>query len=120
MASATMIGSAPGMTIEENLAMAAGSGGWFSFTGQRDKKRFQGRAMASATMIEDTSLSINAGIFIRSAAAYTSRNRNAPSTIPTARVKMEPRGNFRAVPPPGTGRFRYHHRFQWGGQIHFV
>ena len=48
-----MRGSAPGMTIEENLAMAAGSGGWFSFTGQRDKKRFRDR-LAQLTMgLED-------------------------------------------------------------------
>ena len=38
-----MRGSAPGMTIEENLALAAGSGGWFSHVGQGDKKRFRER-----------------------------------------------------------------------------
>ncbi len=36
-----MRGSAPGMTIEENLALAAGSGGWFSRITRRDKERFR-------------------------------------------------------------------------------
>ncbi|WP_251317063.1 ABC transporter ATP-binding protein [Flintibacter muris] len=38
-----MRGSAPGMTIEENLALAAGSGGWFSHVSPADKKRFRDR-----------------------------------------------------------------------------
>ena len=38
-----MRGSAPGMTIEENLALAAGSGGWLSHVSQGDKKRFRDR-----------------------------------------------------------------------------
>jgi len=36
-----MRGSAPGMTIEENLAMAAGSGGWFSYLKREDRDRFR-------------------------------------------------------------------------------
>ena len=36
-----MRGSAPGMTIEENLALAAESGGWFSRITRRDKERFR-------------------------------------------------------------------------------
>jgi putative ABC transport system ATP-binding protein len=36
-----MRGSAPGMTIEENLALAAGSGGWFSHISHADKKKFR-------------------------------------------------------------------------------
>jgi putative ABC transport system ATP-binding protein len=36
-----MRGSAPGMTIEENLALAAGSGGWFSHITRQDKERFR-------------------------------------------------------------------------------
>ena len=36
-----MRGSAPQMTIEENLALAAGSGGWFSRITRRDKARFR-------------------------------------------------------------------------------
>lgn len=36
-----MRGSAPGMTIEENLALAAGNGGWFSHITRRDKERFR-------------------------------------------------------------------------------
>ena len=38
-----MRGSAPGMTIEENLALAAGSGGWFSRNSKKDKQRFRER-----------------------------------------------------------------------------
>ena len=36
-----MRGSAPGMTIEENLALAAGSGGWFSHMTKADRDRFR-------------------------------------------------------------------------------
>lgn len=36
-----MRGSAPGMTIEENLALAAGTGGWLSHVSRADKKRFR-------------------------------------------------------------------------------
>ena len=38
-----MRGSAPGMTIEENLALAAGSGGWFSHVTRKEKDRFRER-----------------------------------------------------------------------------
>ena len=38
-----MRGSAPGMTIEENLALAAGSGGWFSHIRAKDKNAFRDR-----------------------------------------------------------------------------
>ncbi|MBQ0000060.1 MAG: ATP-binding cassette domain-containing protein, partial [Clostridiales bacterium] len=36
-----MRGSAPGMSIEENLALAAGSGGWLSRISKADKNRFR-------------------------------------------------------------------------------
>ncbi|MBQ7370635.1 MAG: ATP-binding cassette domain-containing protein [Blautia sp.] len=36
-----MRGSAPGMTIEENLALAAGSGGWFSHVSRADREKFR-------------------------------------------------------------------------------
>ena len=36
-----MRGSAPGMTIEENLSLAAGHGGWFSSISKADRKRFR-------------------------------------------------------------------------------
>lgn len=48
-----MRGSAPGMTIEENLALAAGSGGWFSHMSQRDKKRFRDRLAVLDMGLED-------------------------------------------------------------------
>ena len=38
-----MLGSAPGMTIEENLALAAGSGGWLSHVTKEEKNRFRDR-----------------------------------------------------------------------------
>lgn len=36
-----MAGSAPGMTIEENLFLAAGRGGWFSRISIKDRERFK-------------------------------------------------------------------------------
>lgn len=36
-----MRGSAPGMSIEENLALAAGHGGWFSSISRADRDRFR-------------------------------------------------------------------------------
>ena len=36
-----MRGTAPGMTIEENLALAAGKGGWLSRISRKDKERFR-------------------------------------------------------------------------------
>ena len=36
-----MKGSAPGMTIEENLALAAGHGGWLSAVSKKDKEKFR-------------------------------------------------------------------------------
>ena len=36
-----MKGSAQGMSIEENLALAAGSGGWLSHISKADKERFR-------------------------------------------------------------------------------
>ncbi len=48
-----MRGSAPGMTIEENLALAAGSGGWFSHMSQKDKKRFRDRLALLDMGLED-------------------------------------------------------------------
>lgn len=38
-----MLGSAPGMTIEENLALAAGRGGWLSSVSKKDKAEFKER-----------------------------------------------------------------------------
>ena len=38
-----MRGSAPGMSIEENLALAAGKGGWFSTVTRAEKKVFRDR-----------------------------------------------------------------------------
>jgi len=48
-----MRGSAPGMTIEENLALAAGSGGWLSHVRQGDKKRFRDRLALLDMGLED-------------------------------------------------------------------
>ncbi|MBQ9662168.1 MAG: ATP-binding cassette domain-containing protein [Oscillospiraceae bacterium] len=38
-----MLGSAPGMTIEENLALAAGRGGWLSHVTKEEKTAFRDR-----------------------------------------------------------------------------
>ena len=48
-----MRGSAPGMTIEENLALAAGSGGWFSHTTKGDRQRFRARLALLDMGLED-------------------------------------------------------------------
>jgi len=48
-----MRGSAPGMTIEENLALAAGSGGWFSHITRADKERFRERLALLGMGLED-------------------------------------------------------------------
>lgn len=48
-----MRGSAPGMTIEENLALAAGSGGWFSRITQKDKERFREQLSLLGMGLED-------------------------------------------------------------------
>ena len=48
-----MRGSAPGMTVEENLALAAGSGGWLSFLSNADKKRFRERVVLLNMGLED-------------------------------------------------------------------
>ncbi len=48
-----MRGSAPGMTIEENLALAAGSGGWFSRISKKDKARFREKLALLDIGLED-------------------------------------------------------------------
>ena len=48
-----MRGSAPGMTIEENLALAAGSGGWFSHISQGDRRRFREQLARLGMGLED-------------------------------------------------------------------
>ena len=48
-----MRGSAPNMTIEENLALAAGSGGWFSRVSRAEKKKFRDRLALLDMGLED-------------------------------------------------------------------
>ena len=48
-----MRGSAPGMTIEENLALAAGGGGWLSHVKREDKARFRDRLALLDMGLED-------------------------------------------------------------------
>ena len=48
-----MRGSAPHMTIEENLALAAGSGGWFSHMSRGDRARFRERLALLDMGLED-------------------------------------------------------------------
>ena len=48
-----MRGTAPHMTIEENLALAAGSGGWFSPMTKADRKQFQDRLALLDMGLED-------------------------------------------------------------------
>lgn len=48
-----MRGTAPHMTIEENLAMAAGSGGWFSRTTRAERERFRTKLAELNMGLED-------------------------------------------------------------------
>lgn len=48
-----MRGSAPGMTIEENLTLAAASGGWLSHVTKADKERFRERLALLGMGLED-------------------------------------------------------------------
>ena len=48
-----MRGTAPHMTIEENLALAAGSGGWFSPMTKGDRERFRDRLALLDMGLED-------------------------------------------------------------------
>ena len=48
-----MRGSAPGMTIEENLALAAGKGGWLSHVSKADKEAFRDRLGLLGMGLED-------------------------------------------------------------------
>ena len=48
-----MLGSAPGMTIEENLALAAGRGGWFSHISKADKEEFREKLSLLHMGLED-------------------------------------------------------------------
>ncbi|MFR1422077.1 MAG: ABC transporter ATP-binding protein, partial [Dysosmobacter sp.] len=46
-------GTAPNMTIEENLALAAGNGSWFSRLTQKDRTRFRDRLALLDMGLED-------------------------------------------------------------------
>lgn len=48
-----MKGSAPGMSIEENLALAAGKGGWLSSVSKHDKEEFKQRLSLLNMGLED-------------------------------------------------------------------
>ncbi len=48
-----MLGSAPAMSIEENLALAAGRGGWLSTVKKKDKKDFRERLSLLNMGLED-------------------------------------------------------------------
>ena len=48
-----MRGSAPGMTIEENLALAAGHGGWFSHMSAKDRSAFRDQLAQLDMGLED-------------------------------------------------------------------
>lgn len=48
-----MRGSAPGMTIEENMALAAGSGGWLSHMTAKDRKKFREQLSRLEIGLED-------------------------------------------------------------------
>ena len=49
-----MRGTAPGMTIEENLALAAGKVGWLSHVTHQEKERFHEELKLLDIGLEDT------------------------------------------------------------------
>ncbi len=51
-----MRGSAPGMTIEENLALAAGSGKWLSRVSKQDRELFREKVSILGMGLEDQSV----------------------------------------------------------------
>ena len=48
-----MRGTAPGMTVEENLALAAGGGGWLSRVSRADQARFRDQVALLGMGLED-------------------------------------------------------------------
>ena len=48
-----MRGTAPDMSIEDNLALAAGKGGWLSMVSRRDKQEFRDRLALLGMGLED-------------------------------------------------------------------
>ena len=48
-----LLGSAAGMSIEENLSLAAGGGGWLSVPGRRDRALFREKLAALNMGLED-------------------------------------------------------------------
>lgn len=48
-----MRGSAPGMSIEENLALASGKGGWLSFMGKAERENFREQLALLGMGLED-------------------------------------------------------------------
>ena len=48
-----MRGSAPGMSIEENLVLAAGQGGWLSTAGRKEREAFRDRLALLSMGLED-------------------------------------------------------------------
>ncbi len=48
-----MRGTAPGMTVEENLALAGGRGGWFAHTSKADREKFRTRLALLDMGLED-------------------------------------------------------------------
>lgn len=48
-----MLGSAPGMTVEENMALAAGYGGWLKRTTNKDRERFKDSLSRLGMGLED-------------------------------------------------------------------
>lgn len=48
-----MLGTAPGLTVEENLALAAGKGGWLSHVSNKDKAEFRNKVALLNMGLED-------------------------------------------------------------------
>lgn len=81
-----MRGSAPGMSIEENLAMAAKSGGWFSHITKADRAMFREKLALLDMGLEDR-LTQPVGLLLRRSApgAYTSYGDSRSAEASSAR-----------------------------------
>ena len=80
-----MRGTAPGMTVEENLALAAGGGGWLSRVSRADQARFRDQVALLGMGLEDR-MRQNVGLLSggqRQALTLMMATLNVPATAPS-------------------------------------
>ena len=82
-----MRGTAPGMTIEENLALAAGRGGWFAHITKADQRPLPRQARSSSTWGLRTGCSQPVGLLSggQRQALHARHGDDRPAEAPAAR-----------------------------------